>query len=389
MNFKNHKYALPLVVIVSVCFSWLYYFLYLHYLRTTTFGLLSLLIVSVIAWTSGTVPALLCALLNITGMAFTIRNLTPEISASTSADAFISIGGHLLAAFSGGYFGGLSKRLGNEIEERKKAEDLLKIYQNQLEERVKTRTHELEIANEKLHQAEKMEAIGQLAGGIAHDFRNHLTITQGYANLLTKKCDPDSQEYKYAEQIHISAKRASELTSQLLAFARREKYQPELIDCNNLINEVISLIPQSVKHTVTITSNLGTDIPSVLGGFSQIHNAILNIALNACDAMEKGGTLTLSTEVTEVTENYRRKHSITCITGRYVGIVISDTGTGIPPDVLPHIFEPFFTTKEKGKGTGMGLAAVFGIAQSHGGTIFVESTPGKGTTFTLLLPGIK
>ena len=387
MKFIKYLQQFLLIFLLSCCFFGCYYLLYSLF-RTTALGLLSIVLVSYIAWKRGVLSALLLTLLNTFWMGRVLLMITPELASPIPTDAFIAFGIHIVISFLGGYIGNLSRRLQREVNERKKAESLLKTYQKELEIRVETRTRELEAANEKLHKAEKLEAIGQLAGGIAHDFNNHITIMLGYLDLLLKELNKESLGYNYTQQVQASAQRASELTSQLLAFARREKYNLQLIDCNYLVHEVATLLSRSVNKNITIKHHKASDLPHVRGGISQIHNAILNLALNACDAMEQGGMLTLATACIQVTSEYCETHAVTCAPGAYVGISVSDNGCGIAPEVLPHIFEPFYTTKEKGKGTGMGLAAVYGIAQSHNGTIIVESAVGEGTTFTLLLPTV-
>jgi signal transduction histidine kinase len=272
---------------------------------------------------------------------------------------------------------------------RIQAETLLKKYQNELEERVASRTRELEKANEMLRQAEKMEAIGQLAGGIAHDFSNYLNIILGYSSLLVETLDKKAKENDYAQKIETAAERASELTSQLMTFARKKKFESQIVNINDVVKELLPLFSTSVKNTIAINIVADPKLPMIRGGATQIQNALLNLAVNARDAMGQGGTITFATQAVQVTSDYCRENGISCPPGRYVAVSVSDTGTGIPPEVLSRMFEPFFTTKEEGKGTGMGLAAVYGIAQSHQGAVFAKTKLGKGTTFTMLFPEAK
>jgi signal transduction histidine kinase len=276
--------------------------------------------------------------------------------------------------------------LHKEIEMRKQVENSLRLLQNELEQRIEMRTRELEKANVLLHQALKMEAIGQLAGTIAHDFNNYLSIIMGYSAFLVKKLDSKVLEHEYAQIIEKTAHTAAELTSQLLTFVRKKKFNINPINTNELINDMKPLLSSILKNGIKVNYNIDPNFPVFSGGIDQIKSALLNLCINARDAMNKNGTLTLTTKTVEVTPEYCETHRITCLKGTYASIAVSDTGTGIQDDVFKHLFEPFFTTKEEGKGTGMGLAAVYGIMKSHQGAVFAETELGKGTTFTLLFP---
>ncbi len=355
-------------------------------LHSSAIALISIVFVSYISWKQGTIAGLTLSAFNFIGNGFTFRILAPELVQSFTVEAATSIGVHIGVSFLLGYFGKLAGELRKEVEARRQTEALLKKYQNELEERVEVRTRELEKTNEKLHQAEKMEAIGQLAGGIAHDFNNYLNIILGYSTLLVDKLDAHSPENDFAQKIEKTAQTASELTSQLLTFARKKKYELQSINLNDLVNELIPLLSRGVKKNITIQHITESEIPLIRGGTAQIQNALLNLALNARDAMENGGTLIFATKTIQVTPEYCRDNGISCKPGSYIGVSVSDTGSGIEPDALNHLFEPFYTTKAEGKGTGMGLAAVYGIAQSHRGAVFAETALGKGTTFTMLFP---
>lgn len=224
---------------------------------------------------------------------------------------------------------------------------------------------------DQVRQSRKMDAVGQLAGGIAHDFNNQLTGILGYADLLCKKIN-DKKLRKYAESIRTGAKRSSDLTGQLLAFSRKGQNRRTSVNIHMVIAEVISILERSIDKQIEIRKSLKADSPFVCGDPTQLQNALLNIAINARDAMPQGGELAVSTSYDS--------------SGRNLEISIKDTGCGIPEDVQETIFEPFFTTKEEGKGTGMGLAAVYGIAKSHNGVIEVNSEVGTGTEFKLILP---
>jgi two-component system, cell cycle sensor histidine kinase and response regulator CckA len=204
--------------------------------------------------------------------------------------------------------------------------------------------------------------------------------------MLLIAFDKEAKALEYVSEIEKASRSASELTSQLLMFARKEKIQVEEVDINSLIARLIPLVSRSIPKNIAINHIHKPIIPLIQGNATQIQNALLNLALNARDAMEKGGTLTFTTQPIEVTSDYCQEKGITCSTGKYLGVSVTDTGTGIPPDTYHHLFEPFYTTKEKGKGTGMGLAAVYGIAKSHNGVVFAETEIGNGSTFTILFP---
>jgi len=246
-----------------------------------------------------------------------------------------------------------------------------------------TERRELE---EQLRQSEKMQAVGQLAGGIAHDFNNQLTGILGNGEMLQEELAHSPQLREYTESILISTRRAADLTSQLLAFARKGKYLSLPIDLHSIILEVISLLQHAIDKRIEITMQLSDSDCTITGDPSQVQNALLNLALNARDAMPEGGILTFTTEKVLV-EKKETKHFIFPIeAGRYVRVRVSDTGVGIPPEVQLKMFEPFFTTKPEGKGTGMGLAAVYGTLKNHGGTIEVQTEKNKGTQISLYFP---
>jgi signal transduction histidine kinase len=234
-------------------------------------------------------------------------------------------------------------------------------------------------------QAEKMQALGQLAGGIAHDFNNHLSAIMGFAEILAEQVEEDSLR-SYAEMIALAATRSADLTRQLLAFARKGKYMAEPVDVHSIIAEVVTFLGRSIDKRITIRQNLSADPSSILGDASQIQNALLNLAINSRDAMPGGGELTFSTSSESLDETRCKGLSLDIIPGRYIKISITDTGKGIDQKNLQHLFEPFFTTKDVGEGTGMGLAAVYGTVRNHKGGISVFSRPGQGSTFDIYLP---
>ncbi|MGC8838790.1 MAG: GAF domain-containing protein, partial [Anaerolineae bacterium] len=236
---------------------------------------------------------------------------------------------------------------------------------------------------EQLRQAQKMEAIGTLAGGIAHDFNNILVGILGYASLLQAELPRESPLQKDVEVIIRSARRAADLTQQLLSFARRSRPQEALVDLNALVEEVVALLRQTVDRRIEIVVDLAEDLPAVEGDASQLQQVVLNLGINACEAMPEGGRLTFSTIAVTLSEGEVAQDP-SLEPGRYVVLEVADTGVGMDERTLQRIFEPFFTTKEHGR--GLGLATTYGIVRAHGGSIRVESAVGRGTTFRILLP---
>jgi signal transduction histidine kinase/ActR/RegA family two-component response regulator len=239
---------------------------------------------------------------------------------------------------------------------------------------------------QQLRQVEKMEAIGQLAGGIAHDFNNQLAGIVGFADLLRREVAGDPNLAELADDILKGAKRATELTSQLLAFARKGKYRVIPVDIHALIGEVVALLSRSIDKRITIQQQLDARASIVDGDPSQLQNTLLNLGLNARDAMPEGGELTLATETVDLDTDYCRRNMFEIRPGTYLRICVTDTGMGMDPETVNHVFEPFFTTKESGKGTGMGLAAVYGTIRNHHGAVNVYTEQGHGSTFSVYLP---
>ena len=280
--------------------------------------------------------------------------------------------------------GGLHSRLAA-------AKALVDGYAQRLEARVRARTAELEAetaerqkAEAQLHQSQKMEALGQLTGGLAHDFNNHLGIIIGNLDLLADPGQLSADQKELVEEATTAAFNGAELTRRLLAFARRQPLRPARVDANKLIADIIKLLRRTLGEQVEIRLNLDAAIPAILADPSQLETAIANLANNARDAMPRGGRLTITTGVRHLDEDYAAEHS-EVVPGGYVLIEVSDTGAGMAPDILAHVFEPFFTTKEPGKGTGLGLSMVFGFLKQSGGHVNVYSEPGRGTTFRLYL----
>jgi PAS domain S-box-containing protein len=238
---------------------------------------------------------------------------------------------------------------------------------------------------ERLRQAQRMDAIGQLTGGMAHDFNNILGIIIGNLEMVrvNRRLDPDDDEL-LGEAIEAGVLGAS-LISRLLAFARRQSLQPERVAVNDLVRSIVGLLGRTLGEHIPITVRLAADLWSVIVDPAQLESSLVNLATNARDAMPQGGQLSIATANAHLDADYAADHA-ELTPGDYVMIAVSDTGTGIPPDAMARIFEPFFTTKEPGKGTGLGLSMVFGFAKQSGGHINVYSEQNAGTTFRLYLP---
>jgi PAS domain S-box-containing protein len=246
-----------------------------------------------------------------------------------------------------------------------------------------TERHALE---SQYRQAQKMEAIGQLAGGIAHDFNNLLTAIDGFAALAADEIAPDHAAAADLVEIRLAAERAGRLTQQLLAFSRRQVLAPRIVDLRRVLLGIEPLLRRLISASIDIIIRVAPDpFGLVKADPGQIEQVILNLAVNARDAMPHGGTLTLEIAEVELDGAYVRRHPV-ATPGRHVMLAVTDTGTGMDTDTLGRIFDPFFTTKEFGRGTGLGLATVYGIIQQSGGNIWVYSEPGKGSTFKVYLP---
>ncbi len=242
---------------------------------------------------------------------------------------------------------------------------------------------------EQLRHATKMDAVGQLSGGVAHDFNNMLGGILGTAQLLkTSKCNLNEKANGYVDMLITAANRAADLTAKLLAFGRKGVLPKEHVPIDHIINETIGMLESTIDKKISISYKGTAEFVVVNGEPSALQNALLNLGINSAQAMEQGGRLTISVCEREITEENQPDSTKKITPGNYVEIQVKDTGVGIAPENLDKIFEPFFTTKEVGSGTGLGLAAVYGIVLDHGGTIEVESTLGEGTTFTLYLPSI-
>ena len=291
-----------------------------------------------------------------------------------------------------GIYGWRVRHLRQRQRELEKARELL-------EARVKERTVELEAQKQQLEreieerkklqeqflQAQKMEAIGQLAGGVAHDFNNILTVIQGSASLLLNPQLNPAEKSDCSHQVIRAAERAAGLIRQLLLFSRKQVMQPVNLDLNEVVGGMTRMLKRILGEHIAFRSDFASSLPPVFGDAGMIEQVVLNLAVNARDAMPEGGALTIATGA-ETLDEQQAQLNPDASPGPHVWLSVSDTGCGIPPENLPRIFEPFFTTKNVGKGTGLGLATVYGITRQHRGWVTVNSEPGKGTTFRICLP---
>lgn len=265
-----------------------------------------------------------------------------------------------------------------ENTENDQGASILAIFQDVTEHR---------LAEQRSSQSERLAAIGRLTGGVAHDFNNLLTVIMGYSDLLLDRLNEEDPARRNLEEIVKAAERAARLTKQLLAFSRKQILQPKVLELNTIVADVERMLRRLIGEDVELSLNLNPQLRRVKADPGQIEQVLLNLAVNARDAMPQGGKLIIETTNVNLDESYARNH-VSVQPGPYVMLAVSDTGCGMDKETQSHIFEPFFTTKESGKGTGLGLSTVYGIVKQSEGNIWVYSEPGKGTTFKIYLPRI-
>ena len=252
---------------------------------------------------------------------------------------------------------------------------------------VATEITERKRLEEQLLQSQKMEAVGQLAGGVAHDFNNILTAIVGYTDLLAAELASNVRQLEDLEEIRKAARRAAALTRQLLAFSRKQVLEPRIIDVNAVVLNLDKMLRSLISENIELKTDLADNLGAARADPNQIEQVIMNLAINARDAMPDGGTVTIETGNVTLDDAYAGQH-VSVIPGEYVMLAVSDTGCGMDVKTQSRIFEPFFTTKPAGRGTGLGLSTVYGIVKQTGGNIWLYSEPGKGTTFKVYLPAI-
>nr|CUT16563.1 sensory box histidine kinaseresponse regulator CDS [Bradyrhizobium sp.] len=280
----------------------------------------------------------------------------------------------------------LSQAMQREIEERKRAQEALVELNATLEGQVTERTEQLRKNEEALRQSQKMEAVGQLTGGVAHDFNNLLQIIMGNLDTLQRNLPSESGRLQRAARNAMTgAQRAATLTQRLLAFSRRQPLDPKPLDVNALVNGLSDMIHRTLGETIDVETVLGAGVWRVEADPAELEAAIINLAVNARDAMTNGGRLTIETSNAHIDEAYVASHT-EVVAGQYVAIAVTDTGAGMDSKTVAQAFEPFFTTKAVGKGTGLGLSQVYGFVKQSGGHVKIYSEVGEGTTVKLYLP---
>jgi two-component system cell cycle sensor histidine kinase/response regulator CckA len=269
---------------------------------------------------------------------------------------------------------------GRAVTNEKESEGFLEVIAEDITEK--------RVLEDQFRQAQKMEAVGRLAGGVAHDFNNLLLVISGYTEVLLEQLDAKSILHHKAEAIQQAADRATTLTRQLLAFSRKQLLELKVVDLNTIVSDMDRLLSPLIGENIELTTQLAAGVGRTRADAGQIEQVIMNLVVNAKDAMPNGGKITIRTANVDLDDSYRREHTY-INPGPYVMLSVCDTGCGMDKETLSRVFEPFFTTKEKGKGTGLGLSTVYGIVKQSGGYVFAQSEVGHGTTFRIYLPRVE
>jgi len=315
---------------------------------------------------------------------WTVISQQPQDAALAPARAlalWLGVAGILMGGLTGFLLWGVVR----ENHRRRKAEADLVAINADLERRVEERTAALMEKEEQLLHAQKMEAVGSLAGGVAHDFNNLLTVILGATSLVLERMDEEARERAEIEEVRRAAERATDLTRQLLAFSRKQVMQPRILDLNESVEGMKGLLERVLEDHIELVWKLAPGLHPVRFDPGQIEQVIMNLVVNARDAMPRGGTLTIETANVDLDEQHVREH-VEARVGPHVKLAVTDSGKGMDAETRQRVFEPFYTTKRLGQGTGLGLSTVYGIVRQGGGHLEVRSEPGKGTTFIVYLP---
>jgi signal transduction histidine kinase len=388
LNVHINKNGLIFLTIILISHALLFTTLF-QLTHRTTVASTGVIWAAVLGWRfgkiTGTLTTILLTLTTTIVLAFNDRTLF--ISATHAIDPYSGSIIQMLIGFLSGTLSDLVRKLKSEIAYRKKIEKELNDYKDNLEDIIRKKTDELTIKNEYLRQVEKMDALGQLASGIAHDFKNILFAINGYATLIKKKAVDDQALQKYSVKILEASEMVSKLIGNMLSFSRNDsKYEMVNIDIHSIIDNTIHLLEHSISKQISLSCQLGAEFHDVYGNSAMLQNVFLNMGINAKDAIESEGKICFKTQNRTFNENDTLVVIKKLIPGEYIIISVEDSGKGINEDIIHKIFEPFFTTKEKGKGTGMGLTTSYTTIKEHHGIIDVKSQQGKGTTFDIYLP---